>query len=494
MAVRICPGIPVAKFFSTVLAVIFCAGASSAWAQQFSPRIWDIPFGTHVRDLPVGEFVDPACGTNGGPPSLFITSFDRFQMCPEEAGGLREVWFIYDDALEYAALARRVIAPRTATAVLDQPVILSFLIDGDALVQGYRIFTDPRAGHDLRLEAYTVAIHFKARFGLEQGCGDLPKEEGENSIDGVYVKELCHEETDGRTITVESRYYYKPGQQRFDPRTNLPMDNEFESSARLEVLSIGPLPAAAAEDRAAAPAMAAASQPVPDQRETFLAGESVDCPGCDLAGADLRRRDLSDADLSGANLDGAILHRAILRRADLSGANLSGANLNRADLSFADLRGASLVAAMLFQTDAPRANFSGADLTGAMLGKARITLTIFDGANLDFSDLGEARLNDASLINATLNGAYMPQVILFRADLRGIVAEEAVLAEASLRGANLSGASFQRSDLFGADLGDANLSDANFSAARLLSANLGNTNQSGTIFAGAVMPDNTIHP
>src|SRR5947207_9332336 len=41
----------------------------------------------------------------------------------------------------------------------------------------------------------------------------------------------------------------------------------------------------------------------------FLAGNTNDCPGCNLAGAQLKRRNLAGANLSGANLSGASFHR-----------------------------------------------------------------------------------------------------------------------------------------------------------------------------------------
>src|SRR5215471_1418269 len=80
------------------LALIFaCALASTASAQQPLPRIWDVQLPSPVGDLPEEEFVDPACGTNGGPPGLSIGTFERFEQCRAEASGLREIWFRYDD-------------------------------------------------------------------------------------------------------------------------------------------------------------------------------------------------------------------------------------------------------------------------------------------------------------------------------------------------------------------------------------------------------------
>ena len=74
----------------------------------------------------------------------------------------------------------------------------------------------------------------------------------------------------------------------------------------------------------------------------FLAGQTRDCPGCNLAGAQLKRRNLAGANLAGANLAGAVFHRAVLRGANLSGADLTGANLNKSDLLQANLSGAKL--------------------------------------------------------------------------------------------------------------------------------------------------------
>jgi hypothetical protein len=213
---------------------------NAASAQQPLPRIWDLQLPTLVSDLPEEEFVDPACGTNGGPPGLAIGSFERFERCRPEASGLREISFRYDDELEFIARAARdpdAIARNNAMLVLGQPVTLSLLIDRSSLVQGYRIFTDPHADEEVRMQAYSVAIAFKARFGKEGWtCSDLPPAEGETPILGIFVKEQCEKLMDDQAITVESRYYYKPGQAMLDPNTGLPMANQFESSARLQVV------------------------------------------------------------------------------------------------------------------------------------------------------------------------------------------------------------------------------------------------------------------
>jgi len=223
------------------LALLLAYGIGNAtFAQQGMPTIWDVEPGTPVGDLPDDAFVDPACGTNGGPPGLAIDSFENFARCRPEPSGLREVWFRYDDELEYIARAARdpdAVARSNAMVVLGQPVILSLLIDSAGLVQGYRIFTDPRAEEELRMNAYLVAVAFKARFGTGGwACNDLPPAEGETPIFGTFVKERCSKFFDAQRVTVESRYYYKPGQALIDPNTGLPTVNQFESSARMELV------------------------------------------------------------------------------------------------------------------------------------------------------------------------------------------------------------------------------------------------------------------
>jgi hypothetical protein len=217
-------------------------GGSAARAEPPMLQIWNVTPGTPVGDLPDEAFVDPACGTNGGPPGLPVGSFENFAKCRPESSGLREIWFRYDDELEYIARAARdedAVARSNAMVVLGQPVILSVLVDPAGLVQGYRIITDPHADEERRMYAYTVAIAFKARFGTDGwACDQLAPDGGETPITGLFVKERCRKVADGQEIVVESRYYYKPGQSLLDPNTGLPTVNQFESSARMQMVAI----------------------------------------------------------------------------------------------------------------------------------------------------------------------------------------------------------------------------------------------------------------
>jgi hypothetical protein len=59
--------------------------------------------------------------------------------------------------------------------------------------------------------------------------------EGERPIEDWFVKEDCEQRANGLVTRVEARRFYKPGQFAVDPNDNRLNENEFESSARLEV-------------------------------------------------------------------------------------------------------------------------------------------------------------------------------------------------------------------------------------------------------------------
>jgi len=214
-------------------------GTPGATAQELATKIWDIKLGTPVAQLPLEQFVDPACGTNGGPPSRVLKSFADFALCPlDKTTALHEVWFRYDDEMEYIARARRseiMIRLYQANVLGGEPIITSLLIDDAGLVQGYRIVNDPRAAGDLRAEAYGLADMFKGMVDPGLDCTDLPPAPGERPIDELFVKQTCETKVDGRVTRIEARRYYKPGQNLVDPNDNRITENQFESSARLEV-------------------------------------------------------------------------------------------------------------------------------------------------------------------------------------------------------------------------------------------------------------------
>jgi hypothetical protein len=225
----------VRTFFGAVATLLVTAATATAQA----PKIWDVAFGTPVAALPLDQFVDAACGTNGGPPARVLKGFVEFAQCVRErTTGLYEVWFRYDDEMEYVARARRsdiMIRQYQANSMAGQPIITSLLIDDAGLVQGYRIVNDPRVESRTRLTAFGLADIFKGIAGMGLNCTNLPLAEGERPIDDWYAKEVCEKTADGRVYRVESRRYYKAGQYAVDPNDNRLTENLFESSARVEV-------------------------------------------------------------------------------------------------------------------------------------------------------------------------------------------------------------------------------------------------------------------
>jgi hypothetical protein len=217
---------------------------AQAPARTPAPKVWDIKPGTAVAALPLDHFVDPACGTNGGPPSRVLASFADFAQCGlERTTGLREIWFRYDDEMEYVARARRsdlMIRQHRANSIAGQPIITSLLIDDGGLVQGYRIVNDPRADSRTRITAFGLADVFKGVAGLGLVCTDLPLADGERPIEDWYLKQICEKVVDGRITRIEARRYYKPGQFAVGPNDNQVTENLFESSARLDVYRPGP--------------------------------------------------------------------------------------------------------------------------------------------------------------------------------------------------------------------------------------------------------------
>jgi hypothetical protein len=225
-----------ACLWSAVVAVLATGAAS---AQSPAPKIWDIKLGTPVGALPLDQFVDPACGTNGGPPARVLKGFDEFAQCTiEKTMGLREVWFRYDDEMEYVGRARRsdiMVRQFQANSLAGQPIITSLLIDDTGLVQGYRIVNDTRVEGSTRLAAFGLADLFKGIAGDGLTCTDLPPAEGERPVDDWLVKQTCEKNEGSRMVRIESRRYYKAGQYAIDPNDNRLTENQFESSARLEV-------------------------------------------------------------------------------------------------------------------------------------------------------------------------------------------------------------------------------------------------------------------
>lgn len=202
-------------------------------------EVWDLPLGAQAEQLP-DAFVDYACGTNGGPPSTPLTGWREVRRCRPEPSGLREVYFRYDDELEYWAKANNLLPQMeqySGTKTYGFPVTVSALIDEGGTLRGIRLVSDPRGDTQNRDEAYLLRNFLTARFGRDGwACESLPPEDGETPVEGIFVKERCRKDIDARTTaSLTTRHLRKAGQSQFDPRTGRETAGQFESSVRFEL-------------------------------------------------------------------------------------------------------------------------------------------------------------------------------------------------------------------------------------------------------------------
>ena len=205
-------------------------------------EVWDLKLGTPTTALPSG-FGEYACGTNGGPPSQPLSGWGDFGRCRSEPSGLHEVYFRYDDELEYWAKANDLpteIERYSGTKVYDFPVVLSALFDEAGTFAGLRIVSDPRDTTRSRDEAYTLRNFLTARFGRDGwNCTDLPPAEGEEPVGRTFIKQNCQKTLDGPALAVmQTRYFRKKGQYQFDPHSSKETKGEFESTVHFELIVV----------------------------------------------------------------------------------------------------------------------------------------------------------------------------------------------------------------------------------------------------------------
>lgn len=218
---------------------VLCDSAAGATRPK-RLEIWDLAFGARVDALP-DEFVDYACGSGGGAPSIPLKGFVDFRRCKPEESGLREVYFRYDDELEYWARANNLLAEMeqyAGTKTYGFPIVTSALINAEGELRGIRIVSDPRFD-TAREEAYFLKNFLLSRLGREGWvCDDIAAEEGETAVDGVFFKQRCGKDLgDGRVANMIARHLRKAGQTRYDPRSGKQTTNMFESVVRFEIVA-----------------------------------------------------------------------------------------------------------------------------------------------------------------------------------------------------------------------------------------------------------------
>ena len=202
-------------------------------------NVWDIHIGAAASEVP-DEFINYACGTKGGPPSIPLANFAAFKKCRPDANGLHEVYFEYDDELEYWARAldlKAEIRMYAGTTAYEFPVVASVLFDDAGRVKGERLVTDPRqqVSRD-RNEFWVLADFLRHRFGDDGWeCQDLPPAEGEGPVGSNFVKNHCERTAAGLHFVLEQRYLRKKGQRFVDPNSGKPRKEDYESETRFEI-------------------------------------------------------------------------------------------------------------------------------------------------------------------------------------------------------------------------------------------------------------------
>jgi hypothetical protein len=224
----------------TLAALLAAAGrASAAEPSPAKPDVWSLKLGTPAAELSPDDYIDFSCGTNGGPPGRVLDSWTDFALCPADARGLHEVYFRYDDELEYWARAidnTALIERYAGTKIGSYHVILSLLFGGDGIVDGVRIVTDPRIDSEQRQFAYGLGRQLMARYGGEGWtCVDLPRNDGEAGLAGNFLKQRCDKTLPDRDLSAWTNLYQKSGQAVLDRFTAETRQGQFESSAKLEM-------------------------------------------------------------------------------------------------------------------------------------------------------------------------------------------------------------------------------------------------------------------
>ena len=242
-----------ARHATPLLLVLLLAGTASAADALRRATVWDLRLGAPIAEQPdASEFRAFACGSNGGPPHQKLARWDDFRRCTPEPGGLREVYFEYDDELEYVARARDLESEVTrwaGTTEMAFPVIASALFDEAGILAGIRLVTDARPEHRNDLieanlkkheDAYLFGAAMAARYGIDSktDCVSLPPEAGESAVGARFVKQQCakRDAANHRRIALRANLFRKPGQSAVNPRAPTELTKgQFESSARLEI-------------------------------------------------------------------------------------------------------------------------------------------------------------------------------------------------------------------------------------------------------------------
>ena len=113
-------GFPCKRPGGAVAAVAGRANPGHRISPLYRLTIWDLKLGSTQAQMPDRlAFKGYACGSNGGPPLRKLTGWQDYAQCRADADGLYEVYFEYDDELEYILRAEN--DPRTVQYMSERP-------------------------------------------------------------------------------------------------------------------------------------------------------------------------------------------------------------------------------------------------------------------------------------------------------------------------------------------------------------------------------------
>lgn len=242
---------PRSFFLAGLVGVAFATSAAVAQNLPVDDRTSDIhglSLGMNAEDMETRGYGEFACGSNGGAPRAQLMDWTEFKKCRAEPSGLREVYVRIDDQIEYLGKAYddpTISTNRRGTTVAGHPVILSVLFDTGGIARTIRFITDPRADVSARRMAHLLRLTVTNQYGPRGWeCENIPPQNGETPVGGVFHHSLCTKKFVGKTLTIEAKFFRKAGQADLDPVTKQYHEGYFESSTRVEIAdsNFKPLP------------------------------------------------------------------------------------------------------------------------------------------------------------------------------------------------------------------------------------------------------------
>ncbi len=227
------------------MAALLAAPPSALAAERLT--IFDLVLGSGPAELPdESKFGGLACGSNGGPPLRKISQWSDSALCEPEVDGVHEVYLEYSEVAEDAARRRQdyVAGWFLGTQFDFFPIVASALFNDEGTLVGVRLVTDPRPEQRKdpffhlrpRAEHYLMRLHLMEALQLDDdGCMNLPMQNGESAVLGMFDRTSCEWDRDGRLIHIESTLVRKRGQREIDPATGQLTEGEFESITRAEI-------------------------------------------------------------------------------------------------------------------------------------------------------------------------------------------------------------------------------------------------------------------